>query len=90
MKDMFVLKSEICLFDNVEDFLRKENVNENDLIITNRFIFDDKYKTSAHLIFQEEYGKGEPTDVMVESIRKDIPLNINYSTATNRDDSFDI
>ena len=47
---MFVLKSEICLFDNVEDFLRKENVNENDLIITNRFIFDDKYKTSAHLI----------------------------------------
>lgn len=35
MKDMFVLKSEICLFDNVEDFLRKENVNENDLIITN-------------------------------------------------------
>lgn len=76
MKDMFVLKSEICLFDNVEDFLRKENVDENDLIITNRFIFDDKYKTSAHLIFQEEYGKGEPTDVMVESIRKDIPLNI--------------
>ena len=52
MKDMFVLKSEICLFDNVEDFLRKENVNENDLIIKNRFIFDGKYKTSAHIFFQ--------------------------------------
>lgn len=76
MKDMFVLKSEICLFDNVEDFLEKENVCEDDLIITNRFIFDGKYKTSAHLIFQEEYGKGEPTDVMVESIRKDIPSSI--------------
>ena len=51
MKDMFVLKSEICLFNKVEDFLRKENVCEDDLIITNRFIFDGKYKTSAHLIF---------------------------------------
>ena len=54
-------------------------VGTNDLIITNQYIFDPNFKDlglKCHVIFQEKYGLGEPSDEMAEAIYHDMPKNI--------------
>ena len=78
MKDTFVLKTIIKEFTSIDDCFSKEKIESDDLIITNEFIYESKFKdVKANILFQERYGKGEPTDEMIENIRKDVPANTN-------------
>lgn len=77
----FRLNTEIKLIDTCKEFSECFDINSNDLIITSEHTFRDYLETlnlSAKVIYLRTYGKGEPTDDMVEAIYKDIK-DISYS-----------
>ncbi len=72
----FMLHSSIKGYATFQEFAQAEELRENDLIITNEFIFDPFIKpcgVPCHTLFQEKYGAGEPNDEMIDAIRADIP-----------------
>jgi 4-hydroxybutyrate dehydrogenase len=67
------IKPLIYKFDTTKEFLNEFEVGKNDLIITNEYIFDPKvYGLDSHVLFQEKYGTGEPSDEMVENMYNDV------------------
>ena len=66
-----VMKPEIYRFETCREFAEAFEIGEGDLILTNRFIYDPCFGElglEADVIFQEEYGSGEPTDQMFEAL----------------------
>lgn len=58
-------------FPNFGDFAREFALTEQDLILTNEYIYKPLIAPSGapcQTIFQERYGAGEPTDLMVDAI----------------------
>lgn len=67
------IKPEIHRFRTCKDFAKDFNIGEGDLILTNEYIYQPcfgKLNLKANLLYQEKYGVGEPTDIMVEEIIK--------------------
>lgn len=61
-------------FDTCKAFTEEFQIGEDDLILTNEYIYTPFFAPlglKAHTIFQEKYGAGEPTDVMTEAIAVD-------------------
>jgi len=61
----------VLRFETVKEYMEEFSFNEEDLIITNRFIFEPFFNvenTKAELLYQEDFGHGEPSDVMVEEM----------------------
>lgn len=73
MDKPFFLSTKIHQFDTLDTFVQEFAPTERDLIVSNRFIYDPLI-APLHLpckcLFQEDYGSGEPTDVMVEGMLK--------------------
>ena len=70
MKELLIAP-QIESFETFADFAKEFSIDENDLILTNEYIYDPIMKNenlNCHYIFQEKYGAGEPTDVMVDQI----------------------
>ncbi|MFW6676829.1 4-hydroxybutyrate dehydrogenase [Lacrimispora sp. AGF001] len=70
MKEI-ILKSQISYYDTCKEFASEFHLGSGDLILTNEYIYKPYFGTlglNAHTIFQEEYGTGEPTDIMVDAI----------------------
>lgn len=62
-------------FASCEEFTAEFKPSGEDLILTNEYIYQpyfSRLNLNCHLLFQERYGTGEPTDVMVEEILKEI------------------
>lgn len=70
----FSLKSDICECDSFAEFAKEFKVGDGDLVFTLRFLYD-AYMAGLNLsciyLFQEDYGKGEPSDTMVNSVMKE-------------------
>ena len=69
------IKPTIHKFDNALDFAKEFNLKEGDLVITNKYIWEPYFgnlNLDCDVIFQENYGKGEPSDAMVDAIMSDI------------------
>lgn len=69
------LNTIISEYAKFELFANHFQLNKNDLIITNKFLFDPYMKDlglECNFIFQEKYGIGEPTDIMINNMLKDI------------------
>lgn len=52
-------------------FAGEAGLGEKDLILTNKYIYDPvmaKLRLPCHALFQEQYGGGEPSDIMIDSI----------------------
>ncbi len=52
-------------------FAKEAGLGENDLILTNEYIYNPviaELKLPCQTLFQEKYGGGEPSDVMIDSI----------------------
>ena len=52
-------------------FAKEAGLGESDLILTNEYIYDPviaKLDLPCHTLFQEQYGSGEPSDRMIDSI----------------------
>jgi 4-hydroxybutyrate dehydrogenase len=68
------LKPTIFSYETMKEFSVSFSLGEDDLIITNSFIYENfkNLNLKCYVMFQEEYGKGEPSDDMVEAMSKDI------------------
>lgn len=71
----FFLNTKILEHNSFKDFHENFKLNNNDLILTNEFIYDPyllDFNLDCHKIFLERYGSGEPTDKMIDSILNEI------------------
>lgn len=78
----FSVKPTIVEADTFEAFIEDFKLCETDLILTNEYIykpFMERFNLPCHAIFQEKYGVGEPSDVMVDAI-----LEEAHKAKTNR------
>ena len=74
MKELLVVP-QIDQFDTFKEFANAFSLSEKDLILTNEYIYNPvmaEAGISCPVIFQEKYGQGEPTDVMVDAILKEM------------------
>lgn len=70
MKEI-ILKSQISSYETCAEFAKEFNLGSDDLVLTNEYIYNPYFGSlglKVHTIFQEAYGAGEPTDVMVDAI----------------------
>ena len=68
------LKPTIYTFDTFAEFARDFNLGPHDLVVTNQWLWDPfvaPLDCGAHVIYEEKYGAGEPSDLMVDAIRAD-------------------
>lgn len=67
----FSIKTEIEEFDTFEQFAKDAGLDADDLVLCGEHTYD-KYiaglKLGVQTLFREKYGKGEPTDAMVDAI----------------------
>ena len=69
------INTEIHKFDTCEEFYKELNIGEDDLIITNEYIYTPFFKElniKTNVVFQEKYEVGEPSDEMVDKMYEDI------------------
>ncbi|MGI6077153.1 MAG: iron-containing alcohol dehydrogenase [Fastidiosipilaceae bacterium] len=67
--------------DTFKDFVEEFEVDSNDLVLSNEYIYEPLLKDvdpGCHVIYQEDFGKGEPTDTMVAEIMKAVD-KIDYN-----------
>lgn len=70
-----IFNTDLYSYDTFREFVKEFQIDENDLIITNEFILTGRINLNelkADVIFQELYGKGEPSDDMFEAMYEDI------------------
>ena len=70
---LFKLNTQISRFESFADFSRAFQLCDQDLIITNAFLYDPfmrQLNLPCHVIFQENFGQGEPTDIMINAMLK--------------------
>lgn len=63
-------------FADFKSFADEFKIGEGDLVVTNEFIFDPHMKDlnlKANFMFQEKYGTGEPSDIMINAMIADFP-----------------
>ncbi len=71
----FMLRPTIDNFDTCTAFAESCQIGEGDLVITNQYIFEPAFGSlnrACDVIYQENYGAGEPSDDMAEAMYKDI------------------
>ena len=71
----FSIKPTIAVYDSLADFIAQKELGESDLIVTNEYVLSpqlDKASTPCDVLYQEQYGQGEPSDEMVDAVLKDI------------------
>ncbi len=67
----FKLSTELVVFDNGEELVKEMSPSAQDLIVTNKIIYDAhlaKYNLKSRVVFQEDFGTGEPSDKMINAI----------------------
>jgi 4-hydroxybutyrate dehydrogenase len=70
----FQLKPEVFTFDSLADFISHFCPTAQDTVFTERFLYEKymKDKLSCNFIFQDEYGLGEPSDIVIDKILRNI------------------
>lgn len=80
----FKMHTNLVFVDTFQEFIEKEQFGAEDFILTNEFLYD-KYIKPRNLLcgvaFLEKYAVGEPTTVMVDQIRADLPSNLKRIVA---------
>lgn len=67
----FSVKPTISKCNSITEFFADWDVSKNDLIITNEYVLAphlDGQKAPCDVLYQEQYGSGEPNDEMVDSM----------------------
>ena len=66
-----ILKPELVKFETFRDFAAEYQLNQNDLILTTKYLYDTFVKECVGeipYILQDSFGSGEPTGEMVQAI----------------------
>ena len=72
---MFTVKTNINNLETFADFAKAYSLSENDLVITQSFLYEPFMKSlnlPCTFIMQEKYGSGEPSDEMMNNILKEV------------------
>lgn len=72
---MLSIKPVIEGYATCKEFVDELKINENDLIISNEYIYQPYFgpmNLKAKVLYQEKYGMGEPSDEMAEKIYADM------------------
>lgn len=72
---IFKVAPTIHYFNTFKEFIDDFNLGKKDIIVTNRFLvkdYEEFLSKDIAVIYQEDYGKGEPTDEMIDAIAKDM------------------
>jgi 4-hydroxybutyrate dehydrogenase len=75
----FLIRPLISQIASCQEFVTEFHLGEDDLILTNEYIYEPAFgntNLSCHVMFQEAYGTGEPSDDMVETMYRDMPRNV--------------
>ena len=78
--EQIIFRPKLYKFDTLKAFTDEFKVGGSDLILTNKYIYDpysDNNKCGAQVIYQEEFGGGEPTDTMVDAISPRLQRSIS-------------
>ncbi|CAK7068297.1 4-hydroxybutyrate dehydrogenase [Tissierella carlieri] len=70
-----VVKPEIYKFNSCTEFIKAFPITEKDLVLTNEYIYQPYFghlNLPCHIVYQEKYGLGEPSDEMIDRIFNDI------------------
>ena len=73
MKEI-IWKPELHRFSSCKEFVEEFRLGASDLILTNEYIYQPYFgamNLECAVLYQEQYGMGEPTDVMAEAILRD-------------------
>ncbi len=66
-----LIKGQLHKFQTFQGFAEEFHLNERDLIVTNEFIYQPFLKNldlTCQIVFQEKFGKGEPSEEMITDI----------------------
>lgn len=66
---------EVLYFDTFAEFAKSFDLGEGDILVTNEWMYNPYVKPlelKVPVIFQEKYGKGEPSDEMIDAMAKDM------------------
>lgn len=72
---LFKLKTNIHECASFREFASSFALGERDLVITNGFLYEPfmaELGLPCHFVMQEQYGQGEPSDEMMDSILRDL------------------
>ncbi|MEG1525192.1 MAG: iron-containing alcohol dehydrogenase [Clostridia bacterium] len=70
--ELFSVHPKIYEFDELQSFVKEFAIGKGELVLTNRCILSEKDRLlmdECSVLFQEKYGRGEPSDRMVAGIR---------------------
>lgn len=70
-----ILNPTIYKYDECKTFCREFRIGKDDLIITNKIIYNNYLKSNvneAAILFKENYGSGEPSEEMIEAMYENI------------------
>lgn len=76
-----IMRPELHRFDTCKEFAEAFSLGTEDLVLTNRYIYEPYFGPlglKVHTLFQEAYGTGEPSDVMVERILEEVSKIGNF------------
>lgn len=68
-------KPELHYFDTCREFAEQFRISADDIILTNKYIYEPFFGSMnlpASVVYQEAFGAGEPSDVMVNAILESI------------------
>jgi 4-hydroxybutyrate dehydrogenase len=70
----FQLRPSIFEFKTFDEFIEHFNISSDDTIFTEKFLYEKymKDKLNCNFIFQDDYGLGEPSDIIIDKILKDV------------------
>ncbi len=71
----FTIKTEIKEYATFQDYAKEAELGEDDLILCGKHSYDDyvaPLSLNVQTLFREKYGKGEPTDGMIDAILDDL------------------
>ncbi|MDO4616414.1 MAG: iron-containing alcohol dehydrogenase [Lachnospiraceae bacterium] len=71
----FKIEPAILEFEKFAEYAKASSLGASDLILTNEYIYHpivSDLDLGCQTIFQEKYGMGEPSDVMVDAILEDL------------------
>ncbi|GAA0316518.1 4-hydroxybutyrate dehydrogenase [Bacillus carboniphilus] len=70
----FQLTPTIYELKTVDEFVEQFNISPEDTIFTEKFLYEKymKGKLTCNFIFQDDYGLGEPSDIIIDKILQDI------------------
>lgn len=77
MMKSFAIEPQIIQLDTGKEFCENFHLGEGDLILSNQYIYEpylSEYCSGVTTVFVENYGLGEPSDEMLESICADIKV----------------